>query len=320
MANTISVLRTKLRGQPIWRVESRIGGRRLRRFHRTREAAQADAADRRFQLATAGQLWAALSPQERTEAAAVLGQMRAAGLSVRDVWESYKTHRETRAKASAPLLHAVNELLIAKTRAQLRPRYVAGLEAYLRMFIRGREQMPIALVTTEQLANWFVERNESPSAMASNLGRLSSLFAYAVRRGWATVNPVDSIERPRLEAKPPAVFTVRQCAKLLAACLRRSPDSLAWLAACLFAGVRPEEADALGWSAIDLEAGTIRIDAAVSKVRMRRIVHVERCAIAWLKLAKAKGARLPLPHTTRRRAVRALRGMPYASRAGPKTF
>lgn len=88
---------------------------------------------------------------------------------------------------------------------------------------------------------------------------------------------------------------------------RRHPTGLGWFALALMAGIRPEECDRLTWSNVDLESGIVTVDAAASKVRRRRIVHLQPAAAAWMRLAKKLGAVLPLPHTTRRRQLRSVR-------------
>lgn len=88
---------------------------------------------------------------------------------------------------------------------------------------------------------------------------------------------------------------------------RNSPRGLAWFALALLAGVRPEEADRLQWSDIDLDRGMVTVDAAASKVRSRRIIHLMPAAVAWLKSARKLGAEMGVPRITRRRYLRAVR-------------
>jgi integrase len=61
---------------------------------------------------------------------------------------------------------------------------------------------------------------------------------------------------------------------------------LAWLALGLFAGVRPEEIEKTTWADMDIKGKHVKIEAAASKVRRRRIVPLNDVALAWLKLVK----------------------------------
>ncbi|MBE7504315.1 MAG: hypothetical protein HS113_29300 [Verrucomicrobiales bacterium] len=71
--------------------------------------------------------------------------------------------------------------------------------------------------------------------------------------------------------------------------------------------MRPEEADRVRWEDVDLERGLIQVDAATSKVRRRRIIHLQPAAIAWLARAKAVGAQQPLVQQKRQHIQRKLR-------------
>jgi integrase len=95
------------------------------------------------------------------------------------------------------------------------------------------------------------------------------------------------------------------------------PVALGWLALALFCGLRPEEADKLQWSDIDLQKGIVKVDAAASKVRWRRLVYCTPCAVKWLAKAKALNASLPIPRQTRRRAL-ALMTAKLGLKAWPK--
>ena len=57
----------------------------------------------------------------------------------------------------------------------------------------------------------------------------------------------------------------------------------------------------------DVGRHSVTVDAAASKVRQRRIITLETVAKAWLRVARRVGSDLPIPHATRRRAVRAVR-------------
>ncbi len=60
----------------------------------------------------------------------------------------------------------------------------------------------------------------------------------------------------------------------------------------LFAGVRPLELLRVSWENIGWTSKTLTVDAAASKVRQRRIVHLMPNCVAWLKYAKDHGSEL----------------------------
>jgi hypothetical protein len=95
------------------------------------------------------------------------------------------------AEAVAPILlsEAIAACLAQKEASGHRPEYVRSLRQYLALFARGREAAPLATISVAELEAWFASRKEVPAVRSSNLGRLSALFAYAVRRAWIRENP-----------------------------------------------------------------------------------------------------------------------------------
>lgn len=195
--------------------------------------------------------------------------------------------------------NAVQELLECKLKSQRRPRYIVSLRQYLAQFIRGREHVSISAITTADIEQWFEDRREASSSRASNLGRLSALFALAYRRGYVSRNVCDLVERVTIERKPPLILTVDQTAMLLKKVLLKWPKWIPYLSLSLFAGVRPEELSRLSWSAIDLGRGLLEIGESVSKIHLRRVIDLPVNCIAWLRL----GGRLPVPLQARKRLL-----------------
>lgn len=119
----------------------------------------------------------------------------------------------------------------------------------------------------------------------------------------ATQQGCDRVERVVIERKRPQILSVAQAKVCVTAIRDEFPIALGWLALALVCGLRPEEAEKLNWSDIDLAKGIVKVDAAASKVRWRRLVYCTPCAIRWLTKAKSLNASLPIPRQTRRRAL-----------------
>ncbi len=195
------------------------------------------------------------------------------------------------------------ELLRAKRTANRREKYIESLRQYLRQFARERMWRPIDSFDAAKIEAWFDSRLEAPATRSSNLGRLSSLFAFAARRGYLTENPVRRIEKVFTEPNPPKTLTPDQAEHVLRFAQEHMPRFVPWLALAMFAGVRPEELDKLSWSNVDLERGIVTVDAAASKVRRRRAMPLPSAAVEWLRL----GGDLPITRISRRRYIRKLR-------------
>lgn len=298
--------RTTANGKVRWVADlGNVNGQRVRRYFRTRREADAEVATARLQRQQAGDVWLSLTAAERLDAARVIMEARARGMTIGQLLHAHDNHAPRLPRVS--LRDAVNVTVATKRAGGRRERYLAGLEAYLTAFAKGREEMPIAAIHAQDVEAWFASRNESPSTRASNVGRLSAMFALALRRGWVKENPARMVEPVRLEQRPPVILTPRQAARALSWARRHRPRWLAHVALGLLAGIRPEELLCIRWSSVNFADGVVVIDAEASKVRRRRIVHLEPAASEWLTVAKASGATLPLGAQTARRCRRMLR-------------
>lgn len=176
-----------------------------------------------------------------------------------------------------------------------------NLGHFLSPFARGRESVPIHEIKPSDVESWVL-LGDTPWSRSTRLSRLSTLFSFAERRGWINSNPCKSLESISIESLPPRILTVPQCSALLSAC---GPDIRPWVSLCLFAGLRPAEAERLDWSAIRLPDAKLIVDAAASKVRRRRIVPLLPAALRWLSLDVKTSGPVVSSHSTLRRRRRA---------------
>lgn len=183
-------------------------------------------------------------------------------------------------------------LLASKRSANFRPRYINSLRIYLGKFAKGREDIPLSSITVETVERWFAERNEAPSTQRSNFGRLCTLFSFAERRSWIVKSPMRLMERIRVDPRPPRILTVEQCQRLMEFTMYRHPRALAFIVLALFGAIRPEELRKVSWE--NVSETTVTVDAAASKVRRRRIVHLRENACEWINFAREVGAILPI--------------------------
>jgi integrase len=123
-----------------------------------------------------------------------------------------------------------------------------------------------------------------PSHCNLHLRILRAAFNYAVKKGWATVNPIKSLD---FAAEPRhgevEVLTIRQTARLLLTCVKEDHTLLPYHLFGLFAGVRPEELERMLWDHVELEEKHILLPAEVTKIGRRRVIEMEPNLIAWLQ-------------------------------------
>lgn len=291
-------------GQRRFVVDVHAAGKRWRRFFPNRTLADQEAARVRAGQERSGNVWMSMSARERDELVQVWQEVQAAGLTMREVWAQHQ-RRAPRA-TDRTWGQAIEELLAAKRTAGRSIEYLGNLESQLRQFAAGREAAVMAPEAAEVQA-WCNAPGLSAWTRATRLNRLSTLFSFAVRQGFLEANPCDRMERARIPWAAPEVLTLEQCRQALAFTRAHHARSLGWLVLALLAGARPREAERIEWADIDLARGLVRVEAMAAKVRDRRVIHLTDAARAWLAVAQAADAALPMPAESRRRYIRALR-------------
>ena len=187
-----------------------------------------------------------------------------------------------------------------------RANYVKELSRVLMRFAEHIGDPPIDLVTAEQLEA-YIFRTASPGGQQTTRNRLSALFSFAVRRRFIVQNPLAVVTEPLIpESRPPSIFTVEDCKKLLTFAQSR-PRALAWIVLGLFVGLRPSEAQRTTWEDIRFQSGTVLVHGENSKTRRHRIIDLKPSAIRWLSVARSAGSELPIRQQPIRRELRRLR-------------
>ena len=302
----VSVSTVVRRKKKQWMVRHKPpGGKRIRRFFKSKASADRAAAHPKAEFETVGTEWAAMDPVKRTELQTIDREITEAGLTIRQVWEDYRRLSKPKTRQTASL--ALEQCLAEKQSANRRPAYLANLRVIVSMFIRGREMMDVAEFTAEDVKA-FLPVTLKPSSRASRLGRLTAWFSYCKFQSWITENPCDRVQGISVELTTPSTLSVTQSRDVLSAFRRHAPEGLAWLVLGLFAGLRPTEAERMEWSDIDLDRAVVTVDAAASKVRRRRQVRLEPAAVEWLFVAKIR-SQLPISAGVRRAACDRVRGI-----------
>lgn len=165
----------------------------------------------------------------------------------------------------------------AETAGTLKPSTLSGAE---RLYSLLKATAPwagkrIGKVSRVDVTDWMSGRikNDGTSVATANryLSACSTVFRFAVSRGWATENPCRMIPRYSEAGREKGLcLTPDQSRKLLAA----APDDhfRFFLLAALETGARRGELLALRWRNVNLPAGVITFEAGTTKSRHRRDV------------------------------------------------
>ncbi len=189
---------------------------------------------------------------------------------------------------------AATESLERRSRAGRRPTTLRDLRHFIRRLLRapGLATKPLRSLQMDECQK-ALEQTFARSAHSFRKGRaiMHSIFAYGMRQGWCSSNPVTAIEAPRVEEKEIEPLSVATCQRLIESA--RAPRFRACLPALglmLFAGVRPGEVSRLRWSDIHCEEGILSIAARHSKTGGAR--RVELCP-SLLRMLRAQRPTAP---------------------------
>ncbi|MHB9006579.1 MAG: hypothetical protein ACYDC1_06565, partial [Limisphaerales bacterium] len=229
--------KTRRRGKILWEVDTQSAGQRARRFFASRPEAEAFMGrqmvlDSSLDLA---QDWQQIPAADLPDLVRAHRLARQADCRVLDLVKAQLQKGRPAKAGSMALGPAIQQCLEAKRSASCREEYVKNLGLVLRQFAQGREAMPLAQITLEDIEE-FMAQGRTAMSRATYLNRLGTLFSFAVRRDWLSTNPCLRIDRPKVDLRPPQILSVRQSARALVWTRRHAPRCLAWLTLALFAG------------------------------------------------------------------------------------
>ncbi len=185
----------------------------------------------------------------------------------------------------------------AETAESLRPRTRQNLKSRITVFMSGVDNIRVADFTPDMFDAFLAKRSKlaplqpSRRSQINDRAAVSRFFSWCMDRPrrWATVNPCTAVHLDQPTAPGPAVLTILQCEALLRAAECLNGGAVApFVAVCLFAGLRPHEAQRLDWPAVNLADGEIRLEAHQTKSGRARVVAICPVLRAWLEAHQGK--------------------------------
>jgi integrase len=199
----------------------------------------------------------------------------------------------TRSQAEAELRRRMEEALVVSSRSGIAleeagNRYITHLATVMerkpttiqdysiilrRHLVPFFGERPLAKVGPDDVAAYLLLKRRqglAANTVRNQLNFLHGIFAFAVKRGWASTNPVAQVDRPRSDrrlARRIQFLTATELDELI----RTVPDDQLgaterplYLTAAM-SGLRQGELLALRWSDIDWVAGRIRVADSVTR-------------------------------------------------------
>mgnify|MGYP000725315515 CR=1 FL=1 len=172
------------------------------------------------------------------------------------------------------------------------PRTIKWFEEIFNYFVTHMEIIHLEQVNRQILMRWFIkgksEKNWSAKTIRNRMTALSIFFKYCVNEGYLEENPLDKIDKPKVEKYIPSHLKINEAAYILDwlkistfKSLFQKKRAIAIIAMFLYTGLRLSELMNLKHIDVDFENKTILIKAG--KGRKDRSLPMIRRLEVYLK-------------------------------------
>ena len=259
----------------------RVNGKRKRLFFRTRAEAELALARLKLVQRREGEAGAELGAEKRAEAVRCIGRLSKYDKTLTDATDFLLEHleRQKRAKLTLTVDKLFSERL-AKLKSIGRSQiHIQDTRIYLNRFAAKFGERPAGSITGAEIEAWLETLSFGPQSYNNHLVRLNGLFAFGIKRGLLTENPITQIERKNVPPAKTQIIAPDDLQRLLDAAPRQL---VAALAISFFAGLRSAEILRLSWDDINLARKYIVVPAHKAKSAKRRLVSIEANLLEWL--------------------------------------
>lgn len=214
--------------------------------------------------------------------------------SILEAVQFYTEYLEKESQRDAtPLCTIIGKFLDEKEKAGVAESTHYDLKCRLGVFEKGvGGDRALSSFTKSEITEWLMGLNLSPQSVKNYRTVLHNLFAYSIKLGIISDNPVRDALEVSIRTKKAVILSPPEVMQVLLACDEKTLPSVVLQ---VFCGVRSTEAFRLDWLDIDLEEKELEVTEENAKRGVhQRIIPIPDCAIIWLKpLAKARGSIAP---------------------------
>jgi integrase len=279
--------------------------KRERRYFDNKKEAAEFCRQQRIRLENYGTASTLLPAGKVEEAQAAFERLKGTGISLLEAAEQV-VEWDKRRKGSVTFKVMFESFIEAK-KAKRSTAYLTALRYTLPRFaaLHDRLACEISAVEIEEQLNGM-----SASVHNAFLRYLRAVFNFGIRRGWCQENPVKRIEMHSLKMRREILSNAQVTALLKTVC-ETDFELLPYHVLCIFAGIRPKEAERLEWKNINMgRERFIEVPEEMSKTARRRIVKMEPLLLRWLRYYVTEGGErkgLVTPRSNLRKRLRAIR-------------
>lgn len=246
----------------------------------------------------------------RHEVLAALAKLREHNASITQAVDFYLKHARP-AKANATVGEVMEQFKSVKLKSGRSGKYIET--AWTSFFVPFRDHFKdceIGDITSDACEKYFYRsKTWSTTTLRSHLRHVSVLFNFAIERGYAGINPIDAVEKPKKPAgtSRKRVVSVENVIKLLRYAYDNDyKQECAALVLILFCGVRVDEVARLTWDDIKLDEDkpVVALGEDQTKTGKTRFNPISQNALKWLRLLRGKGKITPANYEGRMRYLR----------------
>ena len=330
----ISVITTS-HGQARFKVDGRLGGKRIRKYFESHHEAEAAVDNILRDSSRIGDLFAKLKESTRIELYVASEEAATGGFNVRQAVDHYTTWLASK-RACPTVKEAVEDCLDAKEDDGYRKRSLTSLDSTLRRFAKKHGARRIDEITRSDIRAWLLDGRKPDGAPWSCRTRnnylidLATLFSWAVEEELLGKSPAKMKKfRPNVAEEAALgkkeILNNDEVERILRLTLKHDPALLGYVVLVIFAGLRPErEAPGVTWDDIDLDENLLYVSAKIAKDRKERYIEMPPALALGLKESLRLGADLPTINRVRRwesiRKKAGLFGDTWPHDAGRHTF
>ncbi len=184
-------------------------------------------------------------------------------------------------------------------KTQLRLRTVQSIRRYATIFAQDFFTQRMTTITrndVEAVVDALKKKNGCSVSQRTRkhyLGHLRQFFNWSIRQGYAEKNVANHIE-VQVPFTSPTFLTLAQCQQLLNL-VQTEPHRplVGYIALCLFAGLRPTEAEQLTWNNIEMDHDSIVITHDITKTKRGRRVEISSNLKCWLQTLNSNADIIP---------------------------
>lgn len=278
-------------------------GKRERRYFDNRKAAEEFCKQQRIRLENYGTASTLLPAGKVDEAVAAFEKLNGTGATLLEAVTHYIAWK-ARLTASVTFKEMFGRFAEAKSSRS--PSYRIALRTTLPRFGALHDRLVLEITPAD-----IDDQTQGMSVSVRNafLRNIRAAFNFGIRRGWCQENPVKRLEMQTLRSRR-EILTNKQVAALLRVTRVHDFTLLPYQLLCLFAGIRPKEAERLTWDNVNLKERFVEVPDEMSKTQTRRIVDIEPLLASWLAYYVKRGGNTEgpvVPQSKLRHRLRAIR-------------